>query len=305
MRKRPAFTLIEILVVVAIIALLISILLPALGRARIEAQSVVCRSSIRQVMTGQLFYVTDFKRLPASISTFYESGCAAPKLTAAEQKSRKELSTWEGGWGVTNDMKASIIPTKGTIFRYTKNTKIYVCPADKTGLPEDIPNGGGGNGFLIYSMNAYLGWKKPEDIRSFTYVADATSRPDPNGRMKLYKRGDRVQFNASTMLTLVEEHPYYHSNSRSAGGYGSGYGEGNFNVTDRIVARHSPTYSNSTIGRGAKGRTNISYLDGHAETRMYAWDTSADQLFVEIGQPVSGTNLDAFLTLCKSGDCPR
>jgi prepilin-type N-terminal cleavage/methylation domain-containing protein len=64
--KRKGFTLIELLVVVAIIALLISILLPSLSRARELAKRTVCASNLKEIGTAMYLYANDGDKFPAT-----------------------------------------------------------------------------------------------------------------------------------------------------------------------------------------------------------------------------------------------
>ena len=60
MRKKDSFTLIELLVVVAIIATLISILMPSLKKAREQVKMVVCASNLRGVGVGAMVYAGEW-----------------------------------------------------------------------------------------------------------------------------------------------------------------------------------------------------------------------------------------------------
>lgn len=59
-----AFTLVELLVVISIIALLLAILMPALGKARDQAKRVICKANEHQLGIGFASYASDNKKYP-------------------------------------------------------------------------------------------------------------------------------------------------------------------------------------------------------------------------------------------------
>lgn len=283
--RRLAFTLIELLVVVAVIALLIAILLPALSMARDQARSVFCRSNLKQLTGGMFLYVAEQEVLPATHSLFWM------QALFTQEWSRPVGVTWDGAEdrlvGVEytatyaepyhlDPRFVADVPTKGTLFPYINTAKVYVCPADQPGAALDTPRGGGGNGRLSYSMNAYIGYYAPESLASFTYVADSLDNPLPGGEQRVsFSAGQLVRYAPDRFKMMFEDHPYYHTNRD--------YPDGNFNCIDRVATRHSLKTGPDGI---AEGQTNISFLDGHAEARRYPAKTLGRELFAEFGQPV-------------------
>jgi prepilin-type processing-associated H-X9-DG protein/prepilin-type N-terminal cleavage/methylation domain-containing protein len=67
--RRRAFTLIEMMVVLATITVLVALLLPALGRARSVAQMAVCASNLRQMGTATQMYLGQWNYYPGNAAT--------------------------------------------------------------------------------------------------------------------------------------------------------------------------------------------------------------------------------------------
>jgi len=145
-RGRAAFTLVELLVVIGIIALLISVLLPVLGRARAVANDTVCESNLRQVTLAMLMYANDYHGLlPPAV---YPPNSTTPTPWHVE--------VWQD---VMHTPFSLTDPTGGGTYSYLAHTP-FECPCAALSREIDPPNPDGydsndhrANG---YALNIYL-----------------------------------------------------------------------------------------------------------------------------------------------------
>ena len=129
---RRAFTLVELLVVIGIIALLISILLPALNKAKEQANRVACASNLRQMGNALAIYTGDHKFYP---------GCQA----------------------IMNGKAFAIWPTrlrKAMRQKTSSGSNIFFCPSQPAGFQWQSKNGSGGD--FASSQHAGFGYEPGE-----------------------------------------------------------------------------------------------------------------------------------------------
>ena len=147
MYRKKGFTLIELLVVISIIALLLSILTPALQQVKEQAKKTICRSNQRQIYIGSMEYSQSNNEV----------------LLMGYQWDTKQYNyvVWDGGYVVWGPLYEG---------EYIESQKSWHCPAYKNNWSEVTE---------VWPPEDLISGKiDPADVLEFAAVSTYGSRPD-------------------------------------------------------------------------------------------------------------------------------
>jgi prepilin-type processing-associated H-X9-DG protein len=235
-KKTKAFSLVELLVVIATIAMLMSILMPALAGARAQGIAAVCRSNIRQLVLANIGYSNE------------NDGFCVPAAS----------DIWDGAggyhrWhGVRDSKDEPFDPLRGPLVEYLSDGKVKECPGRVRFVrgenwEESFEKGCGGYG---YNMT-YLGSCLWQAGLSFKERYRQTTR-----MLKISRLAETLMF-ADCAMSLEEgsyieysfaEPPYFVINGQLFTGM----------------------YSSPSIHFRHRGRANIGWADGHISSKEMA-----------------------------------
>jgi prepilin-type N-terminal cleavage/methylation domain-containing protein/prepilin-type processing-associated H-X9-DG protein len=173
--RQRAFTLVELLVVIAVISILAALLLPVLSNAKEQAKNVSCKNNLKQLQLCVELYSDDF-------NNFFPPNCDIDTIGG----SLWGQVSWCEGNGATDTNTSNIVA--GLLYPYDRDALIYHCPSDLS----TVKDANGNPTFQLrdrsynmsQSINAY-GWMidpssgAAVDVlqRCFQKVTDVTNPP--------------------------------------------------------------------------------------------------------------------------------
>ena len=183
-RAIHAFTLIELLIVIAIVAVLAALLLPALNRAKLRARNVACLNNLKQLQLCWQLYASDHDdKVPPNNSVV-----AMPTST----NSIASGASWCMG-SPRHDTNTLGIES-GLLFPYNRSVAIYRCPADDSTVEDAAGNR------LLQPRN-----------RSYNMSQSINSFPEYDRVMRdyipVFRRTTQIQSpNPTQCLVFIDEH---------------------------------------------------------------------------------------------------
>ena len=247
------FTLIELLVVVAIIALLISILLPSLSQAREQARTVQCMSIERQIGQADAFYKVEYRyHLPYSVPF------------KKPQPNHFRPTNW-----MHNAAFRSALSMPVNKWKNRPAPRGLICPNASWAL-EHAWHGGVAYGIQhAYSMNVTWGG------------SNGLGGMDGDTQTNVFNQSGKVvkAWHPSSVASPASK-IFFTDGTRPATTAGGVHNYGQYGEDPTIGAKFRTAWRHfyNSGGGTPTGSANILFFDGHVETRSYPDElTDSDQ----------------------------
>jgi prepilin-type N-terminal cleavage/methylation domain-containing protein/prepilin-type processing-associated H-X9-DG protein len=166
-RKRRAFTLVELLVVIGIIAVLVALLLPSLNRAREQARRTNCLSNLRQIGAAILMYAQANEG--ETVPLYYPYNVPGKKVGIDATSSFGPVAGFVAPPGGPSACGAALLIAnglQGNGANYLGTNDVFFCPNDEYRRPFRDPVSGWGpyiqTSLGTQNSQSYWHWYLPE-----------------------------------------------------------------------------------------------------------------------------------------------